>query len=36
MPDINVKSFNEKVVMLEKMADGVAVHNGEEDFPVIL
>jgi hypothetical protein len=24
------------VVILEKMADGVAVHNGEENFPVIL
>jgi hypothetical protein len=36
MPDINVKSFNVKAVMPEKMADGVDVHNGEEDFPIIL
>jgi hypothetical protein len=36
MPDINVKSFNQLIVMLEKMADGVAVHKSEEGFPAIL
>src|SRR4030042_5764581 len=36
MPDINVKSFNQMVVMLEKMADGVPVHKGEDGFPAIL
>jgi hypothetical protein len=36
MPDINVKSFNQMVVMLDKMADGVSVHKGEESFPAIL
>ena len=33
MPDINVKSFNELVETLEKMADGVKKHGSQEGFP---
>jgi hypothetical protein len=33
MPDINVKSFNELVESLEKIADGVHLHSSEEGFP---
>ena len=33
MPSINVKSFNETVESLEKMADGASKHNEEKDFP---
>lgn len=33
MPDVNVKSFNELVEILEKMADGVNLHSSEEGFP---
>lgn len=33
MPQINVKSFNQIVESLEKMADGASKHSREQDFP---
>jgi hypothetical protein len=36
MPDINVKSFNELVESLEKMADGVQLHGTDAGFPAVI
>lgn len=36
MPDINIKSFNQLVEMLEKMAEGVKRHQQEVDFPSVI
>lgn len=36
MPDINIKSFNQLVEILEKMADGVKRHQQEADFPAAI
>lgn len=36
MPDINVKQYNELVVRLEKLADGLKLHGAEGNFPAVL
>ena len=36
MPAINVKSFNELVESLEKMADGVKKHGAQQEFPAVV